>query len=380
MTGEGRGELGAQFDPTVIDGPAQRAFFGDAVAVVGGVVAVGAWGDDGDRGSVQLLEPGDGGWRRSERLVPPDPREGDRFGYALALTRDWLAVGSPNRATRRGERSGAMYLYQRVDGAWRLARTITPPELEAQAYLGTALAASDDLLAVVAGGAGQQTLFVLERSGTGWRRVETIPLAREGVDHEVAIDGDRIVVGARFVDQQRADEASIVVLERTGGGWTRAGGPLLPEDAGPCFGCSVALQGQRMLVGSPAPEGGRAYLYTKQGSAWREVARFTGSGGHDFFGRAVAFAENAVLVGAPGDDRAGDNAGALHTFAEAGEGWRTVSEVTLPGAGGDDSFASKIATGPNMVVAGASGRAGAKGAVYVAPSTQAGDLADGGAR
>src|SRR6266496_96866 len=75
--------------------------FGNAVAVSGDTIAVGAhFRDDAgnNAGAVYLFErnlTGPNQWGQSHKTIDPQGRGGDEFGYAVSLSGDILAVGAP---------------------------------------------------------------------------------------------------------------------------------------------------------------------------------------------------------------------------------------------------------------------------------------------
>lgn len=110
--------------------------FGASVASTRDHVAIGAPGDDGERGSVTVPGGSLGGphgeedsGRRTQLLVqgkdglPGVRQPGDEFGAALATDgREWLAVGVPgDRVGSRGVRGGSVELVH--IGAWDLGGT-----------------------------------------------------------------------------------------------------------------------------------------------------------------------------------------------------------------------------------------------------------------
>jgi ketosteroid isomerase-like protein len=88
----------------------------------------------------------------------------------------------------------------------------------------------------------------------------------------------------------------------------------------------------------------------------------------DQFGTAVAAGPDLIAVGAPGDDREGSEAGAVHLFAPAGSGWSEQLVLVGPEAGTGDRFGSSVALAGDLLAVGAPGRdedGSWAGAVYV---------------
>ena len=73
--------------------------FGHSVAIDADRIAVTALGENGGQGAAYVFEKPAGGWAgtltESAKLIDPDVSIGDRFGLAIAVSGDSVAVGSP---------------------------------------------------------------------------------------------------------------------------------------------------------------------------------------------------------------------------------------------------------------------------------------------
>ena len=84
------------------------------------------------------------------------------------------------------------------------------------------------------------------------------------------------------------------------------------------FGWSVAVSSNRIVVGVPyedttASDAGSAYIFDIDGNELAKIqASDAGSG--DRFGTAVAVSNSRIVVGAPYEDTAASNAGAVYVF------------------------------------------------------------------
>ncbi len=138
--------------------------------------------------------------------------------------------------------------------------------------------------------------------------------------------GERLVIGA----PQAGGGGAVYVYQ-----WNPASGPLdqatrnfelvrtitAPDgQAGSRFGASLARLGDLVVIGSPGratavgSDVGEAYLFDPQSGTLLETFANPTPGSGDEFGAAVAVVDGAVLVGAPGDDRAGTDSGAAHLY------------------------------------------------------------------
>lgn len=203
----------------------------------------------------------------------------------------------------------------------------------------------------------------------------------------VAINGDVLVVGEPF-DDTRGLNAGAAHVYRRGGRkglgttWTLEA-TIYGSDAGTSdrFGSSVAVSGDRIVVGAPfdvpSPRVGAAYVFEYTGGTkgakgaplWIETDKLTPSDGYsgDAFSTSVAIDGDIIAVGSPGDDDNGSGSGSLYVFTLSGGTW-VEAKGTAPDGQGGDSLGTGVDVFGTAVVAGAPGEddgAGNSGAVYL---------------
>jgi hypothetical protein len=234
------------------------------------------------------------------------------------------------------------------------------------------VALSGEALAVVAGGPGRQRLYLYRHdSSSGRAELErTFELDPGGARYRLAVEAGMVVLGVGEAGGDPAEgmPGHVRTFIRRDSQWLEGDAPAQPEPLPPgCFGCSLALEEDLLLVGAPAPLGGQALLYRHSAQGWVLEERFEGPGGHDFFGESVELRGGLALVGAPGTDEPGDNSGAVYVYEAAGDAWPAVGVITAPDAVAFEGFGAHIALANGEVVVGAPGRKSAAGAVYVVP-------------
>jgi len=286
--------------------------FGRALDLDGSTLVVGAhWHDPiggaPNDGAAWVWTRGAGGWVQEAKLGSTT-HSGDRFGYAVAASGETIAVGAPFESVSSATAAGAVYVFTRsAGGAW---------SLEAR---------------VVAADSGLVDHF-------GW---------------SVALDGDTLVVGSPFDDTPGVfDHGSAYVFTRNSGAWTQQA-KLLASDgvANDVFGSSIALDGDRVLVGAPQADGvgqsnrGAAYLFERNGAVWSEVTKLEPSDGlaNDKFGSAVSVDSDTIAIGSPFHDAAGSNAGAAYVYFGASGSWALQQKLTDIGAVFVDNFGTSLA-------------------------------------
>jgi hypothetical protein len=128
--------------------------FGSSLALKGLDLAIGGRAADGpngerDAGAVYLYRWEDQTWILQTRLGA-EAAPFDHFGHALAFTDDGLLIGAPDTEPSQISNAGQVYIYRHTRGSWTEHSRLTPDEARPQARFGAALSIQDDLLAVLA--------------------------------------------------------------------------------------------------------------------------------------------------------------------------------------------------------------------------------------
>lgn len=268
----------------------------------------------------------------------------DAFGSAVAISGDTMVVGAPNecsnatgvngnQTSESALQAGAAYVFVRNGNAWTQ-----------QAYL----KASDTAAYAEFGGA-------------------------------VAVDGDRVVVGAPQADGYRG---AAHVFSRSLATWSHQA-RLTASNAAPDarFGSAVAVSGGTIALGArgeasgvsgnpsntAAPAAGAAYVFQLAGPLWTEQAYLKASnpGGGDAFGKSLSLDGDALVVGAAGEDssaagvdgnqasNSASGAGAAYVFSRSVGQWWQIGYLKASNTEASDAFGGAVAISADTVVAGA---------------------------
>lgn len=311
-------------------------------------------------GSVELFRFEGGAWLHEAKLLAPEGAAGDRFGGALALCADTLAVGA-RQADLAGAESGSVWVFRRAGTSWSLEARLEAPDAASGDLFGSALAltAEGALLAVGAPfdddlGAGSGSVHVFARAGTSWTHARKLVRASGAAGDALgsalalveleptALLGPTalLLAGAPGVDALAPEGGAAHVFFLHAGTWSEEA-RLLPADPEPAarFGSSLALvadaKGVRACVGAPqaaalAVQSGAAHAFVREGTSWRELERLLAPAGGslDRAGSAVALsAGDDILVGSRPDSHAGPDPGAV-------DAWRW-SALVHEACGGD---------------------------------------------
>ena len=226
---------------------------------------------------------------------------------------------------------------------------------------------------------------IYERSGANWSWVAELVADDHapgtGFANALAIDADRVVVGAKWDHVHEVMTGSAYVFEYGEGSWSQVAKLIADDGAeGDFFGSSVAISGDYAVVGAIYDGPGSAYVFERQlEGEWVQAQKLTASDGQrgDEFGKSVAVSGDVIVVGAWCDDDLGWNAGAGYVFERSTNGtWLEVAKL-LPS---DGLFLAgigrSVAVGGHRALVGAPGANGqveATGAVYAFERTRDGE-------
>ena len=371
-------------DGFILDG------FGQAVAIDGGRAAVGSVA----LGAVYVFDTASGA--ELLRLVAED---GSPIGDSVAIDGDRLIAGSiTNDDARPPEwnvESGAAYLFD-LNSGQQLFKLIA---CDAATYdeFGRSVALDGDRALVGAHndmtyGVGVPRSAVYVFDAYSGQQIEVLEPSNgselDGFGTSVALEAGLGLVGAEYGDGVVADAGTAYLFTTDvpnpvpcdaptpAAGIHEAarlsGASALPGDMA---GTSVALGAGLAVLGSPLDDAdcalvgcdsGAAYLFDSASLQPLFELRPSDVGTRHWFGESAAIASQEVLVGAPGDQQLGIQAGAVYQF-DPSTGLQTRKLTAGDGQGGD-RFGCSLALDGERVLIGAewnSEAATLAGAVYV---------------
>ena len=117
-----------QTELTASDGSADDQF-GDAVAVSGGTVVVGApnhtVGSNAQQGAAYVFSDANDSWSQQTELTASDGSADDQFGDAVAVSGGTVVVGAPNHTVGSNAQQGAAYVFSDANGSWSQQAELT---------------------------------------------------------------------------------------------------------------------------------------------------------------------------------------------------------------------------------------------------------------
>jgi uncharacterized protein (TIGR03437 family) len=374
------------------DGAANDSF-GAAVALDGDTLAVGApndtVGSNAEQGAVYVFTRNGAVWTFQQKLTANDGAAKDFFGNAVALSGDTVVVGAKGDDNGGIANQGSAYVFTRSGTTWTQQQRLTPNDGAAEDTFGYAVALDGDTLAVgapndtVGSNAYQGSAYIFTRNGASWTQQQKLT-ANDGAESDlfgfaVALSGNTVAVGVpNDAIGANGRTGSVCVFTRSGATWTQQ--PKLTSNdggAGDLFGVALALDGDTLVAGARGDtigandEQGSAYVFTRHGTVWTQQQKLTAGDGaaRDFFGAAVAVSGDTLVVGALYDTiGANGNQGSAYVYTFIGS-WVPQQKLAASDGGASDYFGTAVALDGATVVVGADndtiGQSFGQGSAYV---------------
>ena len=254
-----------------------------------------------------------------ETKIQPDGLvNGDGFGAATCLKGDVLIVGAPFADISGIDSVGVIQFFKRVSGNWVFQSEIPSPDVVANDFFGWTL----------------------------------------------DFDGDYLVVGAPFNDENGLDAGAVYIYEYDGTNFNFLVKNMASTgNPGDEYGRSVAIYDTTIIVGSPkdddlVPNGGAAYIYNLNNNAWTEAQKLTSSFtefGNEFYGYSVAIHKDRCVIGSTLDDDAATDAGTAFVYHFDGASWNIEQKLSPSDGGSSHSFGFSTSINDSILIIGAFG-------------------------
>jgi hypothetical protein len=299
-----------------------------------------------------------------KKLSPFDANAGDKFGVSVAVDGNLAVIGA-YQSDSNGIDSGAVYVFEHTGSAWQQRQKLTASDSCAGAQFGRSVAIEANTIAVGSNLFNNTgSAYIFARSAGVWSEQAklTAPDAASGDNFgcSIALSGNTVVVGS-YYDDSLAGSAYVFV--RTGSTWTFEQ-KLTASDAKASdrFGNSVALDINSALIGSyyrnltGVNNAGSVYCFTRTAGAWSQQGVLTASDPctTDHFGCSVAIDANIAVIGAyECDINSIDNVGAAYVFSKGPAGWTQEQKlIDTDDPCGDEDFGRSVAIESNAIFVG----------------------------
>jgi len=260
-------------------------------------------------------------WTEVQKIVPETRQENAQFGYSVAVSGDYILVGAPYEdKVGAMEDVGAVYLFKKyATNRWGQIKKFNysnTPYLAADERFGNSIAMTNDYVAIgsfsdvnnsgtdpkEAAGA----VYIYQNFSDHWNSTNKILSPNRSVGDlfgsSVALSGSRLLIGS---PQERTDENGVNGVNFTGAAYVyRNNGPgawiMTKKLVGTervefrKFGSNVDIENNQLAVS----EKGAVTIYkTESLDNWEQVQKLKPETANSYFGKSVSISDNFVVVG-----------------------------------------------------------------------------------
>jgi hypothetical protein len=287
----------------------------------------------------------------------------DSFGYSVAISGTTAVVGENEHANR----AGRVDVFTKMAGFWTQTAELEGSDTEAFDDFGESVAISGSTIVVGANGHANKAgrAYVFADTAAGWKQVAELKgadtVAGDNFGGSVAISGSIAIVGA----DNHFGGGRAYVFTKMASVWKQVA-ELKKSDAiaGGQFGYSVAISGSTAIVGA----NGWAYVFAKTAVGWKKAAMLEGSDTAigDAFGASVAISGTTAIVGAFAH---ANDAGRAYVFTKTVTGWNQAAELEGFESVVGDAFGFSVAISGTTAIISAIGHASRAGRVDIFTKT-----------
>ena len=259
--------------------------------------------------------------------------------YNNASIRGWVALGTSPSGNN----------YSQV-------QQITPANIANNTFFGHSVSMDDSGYNFVAGltfggGNTQGNAFVYQFDGVSYNQTAIISAnngqANDFFSSSLAMSGDAstIIVGAYGANGASGSNQGTAYVFRNTGNWTQQA-QLIPNNL-PQFDEFIGLDVATTTTGNTAVVGSSdgVWVFDYVANVWTQTAyipRVTTF--NQEFGRAVAITGdgNVLVVGAPGDNSAGETTGRAYVYSRSGNNWTLEATLSGNASGAFEDFGESV--------------------------------------
>ncbi len=248
-------------------------------------------------GSAYVFSRSGSSWAQQSKLVPNHRGEDNRFGFHVAISGSYILVSSPYEDMDADSldyevSAGAAYIFHNDGSGWAQQQKLVASDRDMGDYFGYRADIDGSTIVVSAymenhdvDGLNRKdkagSVYIFDRSGSVWSETQKIVASERWVSdffgHDVAIENDLLIVGARGEDHDTLatnyieNAGAAYIFRNIGGNWTEQEKITEPyRRADDAFGTDVAISGDVVLVSAPANDldADELNLITSAGAAY----------------------------------------------------------------------------------------------------------------
>jgi len=261
-------------------------------------------------------------WEQIQKLIAADAKAGDQFGKSVAVSGQLAVIGMPLDSVN-GTDSGSAYVFDVTTGQQLFK--LLPDDGAASNSFGISCAISGNIAVIGAKGgegnipfSGAAYIFDVTTGRQLLKLIASDGDIKDNFGFSVALSGNRTIIGAPFTNDNGFASGSAYVFDVTTGQqlFKLLAGDGMRFDQ---FGISVSMDGNVAVIGAQFGDGnvedtGSAYLFdVNSGEQLHKLFAVDGADS-DNFGNSVDIDGNLAVIGADLDNSNGIQAGSAYVF------------------------------------------------------------------
>jgi hypothetical protein len=304
----------------------------------------------------------DGAWMLADKLAIRGSNPDLMSAVDVCIEDDLLVLGTPFDNTF-GVDAGAAYIFEKQGEAadsWELTAKLVPHDPDPSSLFGLAVARSGDFIVVGApyarqGGFDMGAAYVFQRSpipAREWIEVQKLSPTELGISSQfgvqIAMEGDRLVIGASNQDTAQFNTGAVFVFRRAGDSWTQESVLAPPGlSVSDSFGSGLSLEGETLAVGAPGDDSagqeiGSVYVFEWKTDEWTLAQHLLPMGLSEFSesGINIAIDGDTIYSGAFFEGTGGFATGAVLEYRRdpSSQTWFQVAVLRASDAAPNDFF------------------------------------------
>jgi hypothetical protein len=323
-------------------------------------------------------------WVEEAFLTHEDSRF-NSFGSSVAIDDDVAVIGAPTN-----DEAVYVYRFSEEESLWNLEQTISSPDPFLNQGFGIHVEVNGDVITVSSQkdvlGSNLGAVYVYRFDGENWNFEEKIVPddAAQSFGESVGIGENVIVIGDNSDDTNGVNAGAVWVF-RYDGVWVEEQ-KIIPVEIGTsdAFGISVDINDNVIVVGASGDGSdtgtgeGSVFVYRYNGAEWQKEQKITtDSEWYDYFGYAVSFDGNLLVVGAYGTDDLGSVSGSAYVFRFNGLDWVQEERFLADDGTWGDYFGKVLSVSGNLAVIGSGNKDGVYVYEFSMPDSDDDGLSDG---
>jgi hypothetical protein len=252
--------------------------FGQAVAIDGTLILISSMFDDvglnDNQGSVYVFSYSGNNWIEQAHLFASDGAEGDKFGFAVAISSSMVIIGAPEDDIDQEIDQGSAYIFSYNGNNWSQSQKITAFDGMLNDRFGYSVSINN--VHAVIGAIGDDynpndeigSVYIFGYNNNTWSYLaKLIDLDGKPLGYSVALSGDYIITGSPYTTFTNGAIDHIVgtvfIFKKNGSYWHCIKKITIKEEFHILSGASVAISGLNMLFGGYAYNNytGKVFFY-----------------------------------------------------------------------------------------------------------------------